>query len=360
MKRIIAFISKAYLKKEYKPEDIPATIAKQRVPKRFHLKGVPWISYKKAYCESACLQMIARSVGIEENVNYFNFLMGFTYTFSYLRSAKLAIPTSDPTPGLRFAAPFLDLKMRYLVTNSRELFVKALKHYLSKGHPVRVQVNANKLYGKEGFGPHGVLAVGYDGDTFFYFEPGCEDKWVENGGKGIDISTERLAEAVLDLSKNSGYPWKYSLTIFEKAKGEKNLNLSKVFERNGKMLIGGGFWFAFEGSRALEVFAKDLEKILEEAGGRDWISEILKLAVYSRIGNAKFLKKRFSNIGGAVRAASHLEKASKLYSEVLKEVKSSSGEVSVEKAVKHLNRIADLERKAGEALLKAAEEYAGS
>jgi hypothetical protein len=362
-----------YLQNEYQPEELQID-AIGSFPSEYHLKDIPWISYKESYCQSASLQMIAHYHGIEESLDYFNFLMGFSYSAASFGNWQSFMPWSDPEPGFRVAAPYLGLKRRYMVTNNGESLLKALKFYLSKAYPIRIAHNSRAIRGKKGFSGHSVVLVEYNEADFYYYETGGEDRFSE-GEKGIKVTDRTLINAMRDIHERFNHPWKFSFTIFEKA--EKVKNPREIWKRNGKLLIGSKWGPICQGSFAIKEFALQIEREEDDLKSQsatdkeepnaelsivdvdispwDYIRWKLKAASYTRRDNAKFIKEYFSSDKEVVNAAQALEEAIKCYEEALKASDEfMSGKVTIEEMVKPLLRAATVEEKVGKIFLQKA------
>ena len=54
------YLQQKYLQNEYQPEELQID-AIGSFHLEYYIEGIPWISYKKSYCQSASLQMIAKA-----------------------------------------------------------------------------------------------------------------------------------------------------------------------------------------------------------------------------------------------------------------------------------------------------------
>lgn len=331
-----------HFRREYEPEDLtPQAIGS--FPAEYFIEGVPWISYQKAYCQSASLQMIAYKHGIKESLGYFNFIMGFTYGAFDEGFSKTFMPYTDPETGFKVAAPYLGLKRRYLITNDDTMFLRALRFYLSKGYPVRVAVNAARLYDKKGFFPHSEVLVGYDKEEFSFYETGKKDQLIE-ASKGISVSNQTLLEAISDINKTFRYPWKFALTIFEKA--EKKDDLSPIWTRNGELLIGFKGGPVATGSCAIKEVISYLESLgdkLDKSSIQNSIGFFLECGPYTRADNAAFLRKYFAGDKEAEEAAQLFQKAAECYTKILKSTEGIKGKEDYRSIIELLRECASLE-----------------
>jgi hypothetical protein len=332
-----------YYKEAYRPESIEAGSIGD-FPKSCRIKDVPWISYKKGYCQSGALQMIAQKYGVREDIGYFNFLMGFTYGAFYRADMGMVFFYEDPIPGLRVAGPYAGLKMKILTTDEKSTFLKALRFYISRGQPVIVQLDAGRLWGETAAIPHSELFMGYDESGFEYFETGKEDRF-RTGVKGSGIDNDGLSDAVARISKELMYPWKFLLIVFEKDLKKKD-DLREIWLRNGNSLIGKKSGFFSSGSYGIEQFALKLKKTAKIKG-----TQTLESAAYTRLDNAKFLQRYFRNDGAIADAAGFLKEAGEKYESAL-ELSGKNDNRKIGEAAELLAGAASLERKAGEIFLK--------
>lgn len=335
------YYQQMYYRKSYKPQEIETqTIGS--FPSQSRLKDVPWISYEKSYCQSTSLQMIAYKHGLKPSIGYINFLMGFTYGAFFPGKQQAFNPYTDPVLGCRVAAPYLGLEMKYLTTNDSDTFLNALRFYLSKGRPVQVQLNVAKLWDEKEVIPHSELLAGYDESGFYYFETNKKDRFLKKA-KGKKVSDHVLVEAVSGINKEFKRPWKFQFTVFEKGKGKEDL--SEIWMRNGKLLIGKKYRYApiAKGAAGIEEFASDIEE--EEEIKNMWALEAMS---YSRLDNAKFLEKRFVGEKEIKEAAELLRKADKCYDKALEIAKSDiESDEKAGRVAELLTKGASLEEKAG-------------
>jgi hypothetical protein len=286
----------------------------EKFPLEYQIKDIPWISYKKWYCMSALLQMIAYKHGIiKEEIGYYNFLMGWTYGASFIRRYNEFGPYASALKGFEVAAPYLSLKMRYLVTDNPDIFLKALKFYISREYPVAVTLNAAVLRDGLGRFDHGELLVGYDLSGFYYYETGRVDRFVE-GGKGIKVDNQTLFDAVEDYNQKY-FPWKFALIIFEEEK-DKEKDIGKIWIRNGKSLIGGKNRISSSGSLAIREFSDNFTKALLHTE-----EEFIEATYYTRSDNAEFLKRCFPVDKDIEQVSDLLKKAGEYYQQAYEKYK---------------------------------------
>ncbi|MEM3967125.1 MAG: hypothetical protein QXK04_05070 [Ignisphaera sp.] len=312
-----------YVMENYRPEPINPAEVDWHPPEHF-IRNVPWISYRKSYCASTCLQMIAYMYGVIEHIGYFNFITCFTYG-AYLGrvgGTLFFIPGSDPIAGLARSSKYLGFRYRMLVTADKDLFLKAVRYLIYKDLPVILPVNASRLYGGF-FSPHFVLAVGYRGDEIYIYEPVMDIEGIRYEERGIPIRAETLAKAVMEMIRGMGYPvaWSYAL-IYYTPKGEMEKDFREALKVCAELQIGMKFGGAtsavFTGAQALEALAKAIEdgKISPEM-----VNVGLNMAIVYRRDNANFLRSAFPGVPKILEAASMLEKAASIYEEVIEILK---------------------------------------
>jgi len=302
------YFQQKYFHEAYKPQELE-TQAIGSSPSEYQIKGIPWISYEKSYCQSTALQMIAYKHGLKPSLGYLNFLTGFTYGAFYPGDPIGFLPYNDPIPGCRLAVPYLGLEMKYLITDDSDSFLNALRFYLSREYPVGIQLNAAMLWDEEGFFPHSELLEGYDESGFYYFETVKEDRFTEEA-EGLKVTDQLLIEAVAEVNKELARPRKFALTIFEK--GERKEDLSEIWTRNGEALVGSKQGPVAGGAVAIKEFASKLKG--EGEIKNLWALEALS---YTRLDNAVFLEQYFADDKEIKEAAQLLRKADEYYDQAL-------------------------------------------
>jgi len=346
-----------YIMENYRPELInPAEVDKY--PSEHFIKNVPWISYRKSYCASTCLQMIAYKYGVIEPIGYFNFITCFTYG-AYLGrvgGTLFFIPGSDPITGLARSSEYLGFRYRMLVTADKDLFLRAVRYLIYKDLPVILPVNASRLYGGGLFSPHFVLAVGYSGNEIYIYEPVMDVEGIRYGERGIPIGAETLARAVMEMIRGMGYPvaWSYAL-IYYAPKGEMGKDFREALRDCAELQIGmrfgGGTFAVFIGAQAFEALAKAIEdgKISPE------IADVgLNMAIVSRRDNANFLRSAFPGVSKILEATSMLEKAASIYEEAIETLKMGYTIEIRDKVAGKLREAASYEREVGRLLASSA------
>lgn len=341
-----------YIVEHYRPEPI-SPVEVVEYPPEYFINDVPWISYRKPYCASTCLQMIAYRYGIREPIGFFNLITGFTYG-AYLGrvgGAVFFIPGSDPLAGLARASEYLGLRHRMLVTADESLFLRAARYLISKGLPVILPVNASRLYGLGGFSPHFVLAIGYSGDEIYIYEPVMEDG-IRYGERGIRVKAGVLSKAVMEMIRGMGYPvdWSYALIHYAPKGGGRDCReaLRECARLQVGMEFGGAALFSaytvYTGSYAFEALAK----LIEDGGiSSEAVNTGLWMAATSRSDDAAFLKLTFKEDLNVLEAADRLERAASIYEEVTQILKAGYTREIRSVAAGRLREAASYEREAG-------------
>ena len=351
---LTAYFQRQYYREAYSPIELAASGA-GGYPAEFHLDDVPWIATEEAFCQSNSLQMITAQRGIEEPRGYFDFLMGFTYGAFEVPGEVGFSPYSDPETGFVVAAPYLGLVRRYHVTDDGLLYLDALRHHLSRGYPVRVGLDMAVLYGLEGPLPHSDVLVGYDEAGFYYYEtvclPGvpCGPRHLPPGEEGLWVSDQALLDAVLGQASMFSYPWRYSLTIFEE--GPVEHDLGPIWARNGNLLVGGARYGPRQGADAIEGLAATIE----ERGVRVDVSAVrsgLEAAIYTRRGNAAYLRDAFAGQPDLERAADRFDRAADAYADALASLADGiASQAEAGRVAARLRDAATAEREAGHVFL---------
>jgi hypothetical protein len=325
-------------------------------PVEFHLDDVPWIATREWTCSANSLAMIAAQHGTDASIRHCNFLMGFTYGASAVPGRIVVQFFGEPEAGLVAAAPYLGLERRYTITDDENLYLDALRYFLSKGYAVRLGLDVAVLYDLDEPSPHSEVLVGYDETGFRYYETvclpefPCEPGQLPPGEEGLWVSKQTLLEAVLSQAKMFSYPWRYSLTIFEE--GPKEDDLGPIWTRNGEQLVGGTRYGPPQGADAIEGLAASVEK----RGTRIDVSEVspaLGAGVYNRRDNAAHLREAFPGQGDVERAATLFERAAEDYESALEAMSNGiADQVEADRIATWLRDAATAEREVGEILLR--------
>jgi len=366
-----AFVER-YFHEVYQPESLVS--GHFDFPEEYIIKNLTWHCYLKNHlCQSSTLQMVAENHGIIESLDYFSFLLGYTYGATYVRGAGMFMPYSDPEPGFIPASCYLKLRRKYLVADNMDLLIDNIKLYLSKDYPVRIAWNSaltmkyaiesEYFSGPEGwkepsknvFSPHSVLFVGYDSASFYYYETHGRD-FTLVGEKGIRIDKESAVEAISSFSTRYNLPWNYMLTIFEK--DTTSINIVKIFERNGEEMIGRTFGPTSTGSYALKGLStgvrKEGTKIFESPKIEMFKSSIETLMEIRR-GNAIFLGQTFGDNNKILEISRLLHSSADNYQSIIAILdKADNTRNDVISICKLLDLSAETEESAGRIFISAA------
>jgi hypothetical protein len=352
---LMRYFVRRYYKELYHPLQLRAEEIGSS-PDRHHLDDVPWIAAQESVCQSTSLQMIAAQHGIIQPRRHFDFLMGFTYGAGQIPGSLGFYPGTDPEPGFVVAAPYLGLERRFYVTNDAQLYLDAVRYYLSRGYPVRVGLDMAVLYdGLEGAIPHSNVLVGYEPAGFYYYETvclpeaPCEPGRRPPGEAGLFLENERLLEAVAGQARLFVYPWRYSFSIFEP--GPLEQDLGPVWARNGQLLIGDVRYGPPQGADVIDNLAGQIER----RGTRVDASEIrpgLETAVFVRRGNATYLREAFPGETDLEEAATLFDQAAANYWAALRALEDGIADaMETQQLATRLRDAAAAERAAGEILL---------
>jgi hypothetical protein len=306
-----------YHRETCEPEELSAGTVGS-FPEQHHLENVPWIATREWYCQANSLAMVAAQHGMDVPTARCSFLMGFTYGASAVPGSVLVQFFAEPEAGLAVAAPYLGLRRRYTTTDDAKLFLDALRFHVSQGRAVRLGLDAAVLYGLEGQLPHSEVLVGYDDKGFRYYETvclpefRCEPGHRPPGEEGLWMSDAKLLAAVRSQSRMFSYPWRYSLTVFDKAQLQDDLK--PIWMRNGRLLIGGAQYGPRQGADAIEELAANIEKRGPRVDALG-VRTALEAAVFTRLDNAAYLPGAFSGEADVEQAAELLKRAGGHYAD---------------------------------------------
>lgn len=360
---------KNYFFEKYQPVPIE-NVKNYDPPKEHFIADVPWFCYKRNICQSVSFQMIASKYGINQPVDYYSLLLGYTYGATYVKGAGLFMPFSDPEPGFVIASPHLGLRREYLFTDSKEELLNSIRYFISQGYPVRIAWNsapAMKFAVKSGyfpvpenwkepsekaFSPHSVVFVGYDSTAFYYYETQGKD-FVLHGEKGIRIDEETVSKAILSFSATYKLPWKYMLTVF---KADSTVDKSKeIWENVANEVVGRKFGKTSTGSIAIEglSFGLDYEGTnIAKEPKKGMFKKTLQSLIDMRLSNVVFLEKSYPNENSITKAVQHFRGAINNYKFVLAEFgKDTLTKEDIEKMCNIINKASECENKAGMILL---------
>ena len=311
----IGCIARYFQVKYFLEEYEPIQITQKEItdyPTTYFIKGLTCVSYKNAYCNTAALEMIGLQQGIDKTVHYYNWLTGFTYGAGTFLPDYLArfLPYTDPETGNKIAAPYLGLKRNYFVTKNKDLYVKALKSYLSQNYPLRVALDAGVYRNLDGAYPHSILLVGYNDSQVYYYETGGDiDRRIPNH-PGETMTWETLIDSVETLDSFFAYPWTYNYTVF--TKGTTGTDMVNVWERNAYNIIGYDYTSVAYGSMAVLRLVEAVQDRDLTDSDKERLKSILEMSVYTRADNSAFIKASF-NDALLLQAADLLKDASDTY-----------------------------------------------
>jgi hypothetical protein len=258
---IASYFQHKYYKKSYHPKEIVESEISLSVPNEYQILDVPCISYEKGYCHSTCLQMISTRFGVTKNIHYYNWIMGFTYSAFFNNYAGITSfwPINDPELGLEQGCPHVGLKRTYYTSSDKNIYIKAIKNYISKGYPVRVAVNSATLYKRDGFYGHSVILIGYNKDSVHYYETGGQNRNLLNyTGEKTDWNT--MMKSVESISVYFNYPWKYSLNIFEQISSKEDIKLVTDIGRYSRIDNADFINLNFPANNNMQVAARELRR----------------------------------------------------------------------------------------------------
>lgn len=340
----------AYYENNYAPEAVDAKDLTQ-APPAHRLADVPWLSEDLGVCQSVSLRMLAAQQGRLAPRSHVDFFMGFTWGATAIPRKTGFFPGQDPEPGFRTAAPYLGFTRRYLVTDSQDDFVRALKSQLARGRAVRVALDRASLLEQRGISPHSVVLVGYDEQGFEYYEPVCDDaKRCAPGEKppgaaGLTVDTERFLMAVEAHALAFQYPWTYQLTVLEPLEGAPP-DPAALLEAHGRALIGLKGPGPSTGSVAVRETAKALERHGDGVLSPELLAGVTVAAVVRR-DDALALGALFPERPWLASAAEALDRAALHYGKAAHALETKS----LEAAVQALLAAAAADQDAGAVLL---------
>ena len=348
------FFAQQYYRRSYSP--IPLTAVQVVThPSAYHLSNVPWIGAAVPMCQTISLQMIAAQQGLEKSRSYFDFLMGFPYGAGEIPGGLGFFPATDPETGFVCAAPYLGTVRRYYVADDAALYLRALRSFIAQGYAVRIGLDMAALYDAPGAMPHSDVFIGFDEGGFFYYEAVCRPPapcppcHFPAGEQGLYVTDDKLLRAVAAMARSFAYPWRYSLTVFEKA--QRVTDWKPLFKRNGDALIGGS-WFKMRwGSKVFDVLAERIDQQGTRFDAEPWRLG-LEMSAYTRRENAAFLRSEFATEAEVLRAAELFDQAAGLYQNIHTALASPlTDRAQVNRLAEGLHAAANLERAVGQIFL---------
>lgn len=367
-----AFIEKYFLE-IYQPSQLDSVY--KSLPSECFIENITWYCYQKNHlCQSSTLQMVAERNGITDKpLDFYSFLIGYTYGATYVKGAGMFAPYSDPEPGFILAGKFLGIERKYQITDNKDLLVENIKYFLSKDIPVRIAWNSAmtmkyaieseyfprpkewKEPPKEAFSPHSVLFVGYDSSSFYYYETHGKD-FTLRGEKGIRIDKSSAIDAISSFSRNYRLPWKYMMTIFVKDSISNDLN--KIFERNGEEMIGRVLGPTATGSFAIKGLSQGVKKegsSIFNSPKKEYFKRTIEILMEIRLDNSVYLEQEFSTNNEIQKVSELLKKSSNNYGRIItileKEKNNKDDVISI---FRLLELSAELEKEAGKIFILAS------
>jgi len=331
-------------------------VPKFKLPPKAFVKGIPWIGHSSLYHAPACLQMVAYKYGIYENLDFINFVMGFTYG-AYLiiedNDTYIFIPNSDPFLGFMNASRFIGLEYNLLVTNSKDVFVSLCRYLISNDIPVIIPVLMRSTDSLLYPTPHFVLLVGYEDEFFYVYEPLSNRYFLKFNSAGIKLALNALASAVEEYSRLFRLPWRYGLIYLTKSLKPHQVSLGEVLIRNGLLGIGSnrycGQYQVLTGSKAIKALTK---LIGDNTTNPKHISSNLLLISVMRMDNAVYLERFFANLEAINEVVSKLRNASLIYARTAKLLEKCVVSCNVSEITKLINEVVRLEEEAGLLMIK--------
>ncbi len=133
----------------YKPKPIPVGISEVSIPNSAMVKDVPWLAIPQkgvGRCQTNLLLMAARKYGARIPDYVATIALRYTLGIMYQPDSKFLFSGNDPERGFPLAAEALGLTREFYISNDPELFIHALKYYLSQDFPVKINVMPSVLY----------------------------------------------------------------------------------------------------------------------------------------------------------------------------------------------------------------------
>jgi len=331
-------------------------VLKFKLPPKAFVKGIPWIGHSSLYHAPACLQMVAYKYGIYENLDFINFVMGFTYG-AYLiiggNGTYIFTPNSDPFLGFMNASRFLGLEYNLLVTNSKDVFISLCKYLTSNDIPVIIPILTRSMDSLLYPTPHFILLVGYEGEYFYIYEPLSSKYFLKFNSVGIKLAVNDVASAVEEYSRLFKLPWRYGLIYLTKSLKHRQVSLGEVLIRDGLLSIGSnrscGQYQILTGSRAIKALTKLIRGNITNL---KYISSNLLLISAMRMYDAGYLERFFTNSEAINEVVNKLRNASLIYAKVAKLIERCVVNCNVSEISKLINEVVRLEEEAGLLMIK--------
>ena len=266
----------AYYLAEYAPQALAASDLGEP-PASYRLTDVAWSSEQQPLAFSHALLMQVGQQGKQTQRSTIDFLGGFTWGATAIPRRTGFFPGQDAEIATHHAAQLLGFERRYLTTDSSDDFVRAVKTFLSKGRAVRVALDRALLLDQRGSVAHAIVLVGYDENSFEYYEPTCDDEkrckagTAAAGSPGLKVTNSQLLIAAESLSLVYQYPWKYQLVVLEPGPAVKP-DLTALLTTNGRALVGQ----KTQGPSLGSVLVEDTAKAIQRHGDDVVTPELLR------------------------------------------------------------------------------------
>ena len=331
-------------------------VPKFKLPLKAFVKDIPWIGHSSLYHAPACLQMVAYKYGIYENLDFINFIMGFTYG-AYLiiedNGIYIFIPNSDPFLGFMNASRFLGLRYDLLVTNSKDIFVSLCRYLISNDIPVIIPVLMRSTDSLLHPTPHFILLVGYEGEFFYVYEPLSNRYFLKFNSTGIKLAVNDVTYAVEEYSRLFKLPWRYGLIYLTKSLKPHQVSLGEVLIRDGLLSIGSnrscGQYRVLTGSKAIKALTKLIRGNITNP---KYISSNLLLIGVMRMYNVVYLERLFDDSEVINEVVNKLRNASLIYARTAKLLEKCVVSCDVSEITKLIDEVVRLEEEAGLLMIK--------
>lgn len=321
---VAKYFQQKYYKDSYEPQYI-TTVNSSKVNSHT-IPGLTCYSYSTPYCQSASLQISHSTIEANNDINYYNWIMGFSYGayFNKMVGIRSFIPYNDPEIGFIQGQEYLGYNREYLVSDDSALFVSKLRELLKKDMPVRVAINSSILSGQNGFYPHSIILVGFNLDTICYFETGMGNRAIKNY-EGEKITINQLIPSIKSFCTVYNHPWSYQLTSFDFNSFNQNKRRD-IFDttlesNNGNSLLGNIYGPVSIGAKSYKELAEFIDKNGTSKSERDYLIEVLKFGKQNRKDNALFLESQNKSNTRYNKISSLFIKSSELHDKCLYHLK---------------------------------------
>lgn len=339
--RLDNFYQKLYFQKNYNPKKYVPQLKESQYPKEKHLKGLYWYSTQKEYCHSMALKMLFQDY--DNDVNFYNWITGFTYGFTFKDNLQSLRPYNDPELGIPMASNYMGYTSTYIKAKSYDEGKRIIVDLINREIPIKVPVDYCILTEKDGFIPHTEVIIGYDESGVYIYETGEEDREIM-GSLGIHYEYNKFFKSIERISEYFGYPWILAMMMFErKLDYNKEFYENQILMRNGKSLVGFRSGPYIQGSYGIEEFAECI--VRNQSVTSDELLKIVSKLAYIRGDNALFLLR--SKDDNMRNAGEYMKEASIIYKEVINLFHSENKPLYYEECKKMLILASNVEYKCG-------------